>query len=278
MTLRQKPAFLLSPMERAQRQEHVDLVVARTAAGARRAGIADVLDVRAPRAMPSGPRSSVTPSQMQTYTGSPSLQEGYARIRPGMRRKTPLRWARAAGGVPPQARRGAHPGARPRGRSGARHRRPLRGAGAPRPQPALGRAAGARRRAGVVGGAQGPAHRAGHGAAGRAHRGPPDRVPGVLRGDPGGRVRRRPHDDLGHRHLRDGEVEPAGGHRPAARAPGRGPLRLHPHRRQLDPAPLRPGPDRDPLPRDTRPMEPHPGPAPPRRRTGGCRCASAGAG
>ena len=39
-----------------------------------------------------------------------------------------------------------------------------------------------------------------------------------------------------------------------------------------------PAPDRDPLPHDARPMLADPGPAPPRRATGGCRWASAGGG
>ena len=120
------------------------------------------------------------------------------------RRESPspaLAWARAARRVPPQARPAAHPRAHPGDRPGARARRPVRHPGAPRPTAALGRAPGARRRARLLGGAQGPAHRPGHRPAGRAHRGPPDGVPGVLRRDPGRRVRRRLDDHLGHRHL-----------------------------------------------------------------------------
>ena len=59
---------------------------------------------------------------------------------------------------------------------------------------------------------------------------------------------------------------------------GRGPLRLHPHRRQLDPAPLRPE-----RPTATRSPATPARWSPPRARspaatTGGCRCASAAAG
>ncbi len=39
-----------------------------------------------------------------------------------------------------------------------------------------------------------------------------------------------------------------------------------------------PAPDRDPLPHDALPMLATPGPLPRRRRTGGCRSASAGGG
>ena len=173
---------------------------------------------------PSGPRSSVTPSQMQTYIRQPFVQvrlcshpsrdeaRHSARTTVG-----PCRWTSTAASATRRAP--PSPSPRPIPAPGTDDRFVVQEHHAR--SAALGRAAGARRRAGVVGGAEGPAHRAGHGAAGRAHRGPPDRVPGVLRGDPGGRVRRRPHDDLGHRHLRDGEVEPARGHRPAARAAGR---------------------------------------------------------
>ena len=87
------------------------------------------------------------------------------------------------------------------------------------------------------------------------------------------------HDDLGHRHLRDREVEPARGHRRGCAGAGRraatcssAPQRDDWILRRSDPAP-----DRDPLPRDARPMEATPGPLP-RGDGGGCRSGSAAAG
>ena len=55
----------------------------------------------------------------------------------------------------------------------------------------------------------------------RADRGPPAGVRGVLRHHPGRRVRRRRHDHLGRRHLRDREVVERRGHRPVQRTTGR---------------------------------------------------------
>ena len=83
---------------------------------------------------------------------------------------------------------------------GARRRRrgqPVRDPGAPRVQPALGPAAGARGRAGLLGAAQGRAHPPGREPPGGAHRGPPAGVPGVPRRDPRRLLRRRDHGDLG---------------------------------------------------------------------------------
>ena len=155
----------------------------------------------------------------------PSLGDGpsaRARKSPSL---TPCRWTSTAA----NAIRGAPPNPS-RTRIRRPGRRPLRHPGAPRPPAALGRAPGTRRRARLLGGAQGPAHRPGDGPARGPHRRPPDRVPGVLRRDPGRRVRRRRDDDLGHRHVPDREVEPARGHRVPARHPGPGPVRVHPHR------------------------------------------------
>ena len=87
--------------------------------------------------------------------------------------------------LPRQARpRAARPSPRAtRARSGPGGA--LRDPGAPRQQPALGPAPGARRRAGVVGAAQGSADPPGREPPGGAHRGPPARVPRLPRRDPG---------------------------------------------------------------------------------------------
>jgi hypothetical protein len=221
--------------------------------------------LRAPQATAERTSVSVTPAQMHTYIRIPFDQVRLCSHRGGWGSKRALRLRCAARRIPPQTRCGAHPRAGPRGRPAPRQRRPFRGAGAPRQEPALGRPARAGRRAGVVGGPQGPADRARHRPARRAHRGPPDRVPGVQRRHPGGRVRRREHDDLGHRHVRDREVEPARGDRAAARAQGAGPLRVHPHRQRLDPAPLRPRARTGAAPPRHPAYGGHPWPAPPRR-------------
>ena len=78
---------------------------------------------------------------------------------------------------------------------------PVRGAAPPGPPAALRPAVRDRRRAGELGGAEGPDAGPGGPAAGRARRGPPDRVPRLRGRDPGRRVRRRRRDRLGHRHL-----------------------------------------------------------------------------
>ena len=115
----------------------------------------------------------------------------------------------------------------------------LRHPGAPRPPTALRPAPRARRRAGVVGGAQEPARHSGGQSPRRAHRGPSAGIPDVRGHHPEGGVRRREDVHLGHRHVRDREVQ----RRPARRArEGRRGDR-HPARRQ-DRRPVRADPDR----------------------------------
>ncbi len=87
----------------------------------------------------------------------------------------------------------------PRGGDGSRRRRPLRRPAARRHPPALGPAARARGRAGLVGAAARDPRPPGREPAGGAHRGPPARVPRVRRRDPQGRVRRGHDGDLGPR-------------------------------------------------------------------------------
>ena len=90
----------------------------------------------------------------------------------------------------------------PAGRRGAgRRRAPLRRAAPSRPPPALRPAARGRRRAGELGGAEGPDARSRREAHGGARRGPSARVLRLRGRDPGGRVRRRRRDRVGLGHL-----------------------------------------------------------------------------
>ena len=79
---------------------------------------------------------------------------------------------------------------------------PVRDPGAPRDRAALGPAPRARRRARLVGAAEGHPARSAPEPARRPHRGPPAGVPGVRRRDPARRVRRRPDGHLGRGHVR----------------------------------------------------------------------------
>ena len=139
-----------------------------------------------------------------------------------------------AGQVPLDAVGGPHPGTGAGARiPPARQRQHLRHPGASRPPAALRLPARTRRRAGVLGGAQG--HPAGHRAepAGRADRGPPAGLRRFRRHHPARRVRRRHRDHLGRRHLRHREVaRRRGDHRPE-RAEGARSVRADPHQGQL---------------------------------------------
>ena len=129
--------------------------------------------------------------------------------------------------LPRQARLREDPRARRRGGGGA-GRGAVRHPGAPRHAAALGPAARARRRPGLVGDPQRDPRRPRRQPAGGPHRGPSARVPGLPRQDPGRRVRGGHHDDLGPGHVRDPPVggEEGRGHLPR-RAPV-GPLRAVP--------------------------------------------------
>ena len=134
--------------------------------------------------------------------------------------------------LPLQARLRRDPRAHRRGwlRRRWRRRRAVRRAAARRDPAALGSAARARRRAGIVGDPQrdppGPRRQPARGP----HRGPPARVHRLPRRDPQGPVRRRHDDDLGRRHLRAAQVGATQGR---GHVPRRAPQR-----------PLRPVPDR----------------------------------
>ena len=201
---------------------------------------------------------------------------GHAR-RPRSRR-------RQARQVPVDAQPDENPGTGAGVAAAAQRRQRLRHPRTPRPAAALGRAPRTRRGAGVLGGAEGRARDHHREPARRAHRGPPDRVPHVRGDHPEGTVRRRHHDDLGHRHLRDREVARRRGDHPAARRQGGGTLRADPDRRQeLADAPHegsdRSGFDsgniysaRSPFPARSRADARHPGRrVPPRCRTLGLR-------
>ena len=99
----------------------------------------------------------------------------------------------------------------------------LRDPQAPRHGPALRRAPGARRRAAVVGRAEGAAHGQGRQAPRRADRGPPARVRPVRGHDPRGSLRRRRGSHLRRRLVRAGGMDRHEGELPAARAPLSGP-------------------------------------------------------
>ena len=137
----------------------------------------------------------------------------------------------------------------------------LRHPGAPRPAAALRLPAGARRRAGQLGGAQGAADRSARSTTWPCR-------PRIIRWStaasrasiPRGRVRRRQGADLGLRHLQAAQVaRRQGGHRhlvrPARRRARRRPqVRADPHRRRQRPA----GEELADAPDEDRPRRPHP--------------------
>ena len=136
------------------------------------------------------------------------------RVAPGRRglsRPLPTMDPQCRAGSSPSTRGGAPSRRRP-SRAAARSRsapesrgQPLRRPRAPRAAAALGPAAGARRRARVLGAAEGGAAGPEGEPARRPHRGPPAGVPRLRGRDPEGRVRRGEDRDLGPRHLRGRE-------------------------------------------------------------------------
>ena len=148
---------------------------------------------------------------------------------------------------------------------------PLRRPRAPRAAAALGPAAGARRRARLLGAAEGGAAGPEGEPACRPHRGPPAGVPRVRGRDPEGRVRRGEDRDLGPRHLR-GREGPRRRADPHLRGRAReGEVRPLPDEgRQLDDPPHGPAadPEREPMPRAPEADARHPLDPPAARRGG----------
>lgn len=177
------------------------------------------------------------------------------RTRPARRARPAAARVRRPDRVPAQARPVPHPRTRPRHR-GIRTGQFLRHPGAPRPPPALRPEARARRGARVVGGAEESAGRSRPQQPRGAHRGPSARVPHLPRRDPQGGVRRRWHDDLGHRHLRHREMARRRGDRAPARRAGAGPVRADPHGRQPVARAPHEGPERAVGPADELPARP----------------------
>ena len=143
--------------------------------------------------MPTAPRTS-TPARPRATPAAAPAPAKRARAKPGRRRRRPARALQRQARLHDHVRAGA--GARA-GRQAAVVRDPE----ARRHAAALRLPARARRRAAVLGRAQGPQLRSEGAAAGRARRGPPGGLRHLRRHHPEGPVRRGHRDRVGQRHL-----------------------------------------------------------------------------